>query len=154
MELVKIINGKPYTSSLLIARYLKKRHRVVLKSIAMLNCSDDFDRQNFSKIFFADNYGIQRYEFAITRDGFAFLVMALKSKKAAKCQEDFTLAFNCIDASLARNPHLTKTEANSNLKRISTSIKRTTFWKCLNLIEFLMSILDNLKSLNVFHRIF
>jgi Rha family phage regulatory protein len=98
MELVKIIDGKSCTSSRLIAQYFNKQHKDVLRAISNLDCTEEFNRRNFSPIFFTDNYGREQSEFAISRDGFTFLVMGFTGRKAAKFKKDFIPEFNRLDA--------------------------------------------------------
>lgn len=100
MELVKIINGEACTSSRLISDQFGKEHREVLRAIKKLECSEEFSRRNFAPIFYNDSYNRQQPEFAITRDGFSFLVMGFTGKEAAKFKEEFISAFNDMEKSL------------------------------------------------------
>lgn len=85
--------GEPVVSSRKVAEIFGKEHKNVLRDIEDLDCSDEFSRLNFE----LSNYkmrGKKYPEFLMTKDGFTFLVMGYRGKKAAKFKEDYIAAFN------------------------------------------------------------
>lgn len=85
--------GEPAVSSRKVAEIFGKEHKNVLRDIEDLDCSDEFSRLNFE----LSNYkmrGKKYPEFLMTKDGFTFLVMGYRGKKAAKFKEDYIAAFN------------------------------------------------------------
>ena len=101
-ELVnKSNNGQIVTTSLLIAEKFEKRHTDVLRDIRNLHCSDSFRQRNFALLVEMKELpqgGASKAEhYAITKDGFSFLVMGYTGKEAAKFKEDFINAFNKME---------------------------------------------------------
>ena len=85
--------GEPVVSSRKVADIFNKDHDNVLRDIRNLDCSIDFSSLNFEE----RNYKVRgrKYpEFLMTKDGFTFLVMGYRGKKAAKFKEDYISAFN------------------------------------------------------------
>ena len=97
MELVTIKNGKPCTSSRMIAGKFGKRHDNVLRAIESLDCSPNFTALNFEGVDYIDQKGELRPEYIITRDGFTFLVMGFTGKQAALFKEEYINAFNELE---------------------------------------------------------
>ncbi len=85
--------GEPVVSSRKVAEIFGKNHDDVLKSIRNLDCSDEFSLRNFAERNYK-NRGRLYPEFLMTKDGFTFLVMGYRGKKAAKFKEDYIAAFN------------------------------------------------------------
>ena len=81
-------------NSLIVARMFEKEHKDVLKSIRNLDCSEEFLRRNFAPISYSDQYGRAQRAYAMTRDGFTFLVMGYRGKKAARFKEAYIRRFN------------------------------------------------------------
>lgn len=81
-------------SSLLVARMFEKEHKHVLRDIENLDCSEEFHRSNFGPISYGDSYGRNQKAIAMTRDGFTFLVMGYRGKKAAQFKEAYIKRFN------------------------------------------------------------
>jgi len=100
MNLITTTNGQPMTTSLVIAEKFGKRHTDVLRSIANLECSDDFSQRNFASADYLDVQGKPRQMFNITRDGFSFLAMGFTGKKAAEWKEKFITAFNTMERTI------------------------------------------------------
>jgi anti-repressor protein len=98
-------NGKLLTSSRKVAEKFGREHKDVLKAIRNMDCSAEFHGRNFAPI---DNQEvthspvIQNKEYAITRDGFTFLVMGFTGSKAAKFKEEFIQAFNEMEEQLKK----------------------------------------------------
>lgn len=80
--------------SLYVAKKFEKRHDDVLKSIRNLECSDEFRLRNFAESSYKNEQGKKQPCYYMTRDGFVFLVMGYRGKKAAKFKEDYIRCFN------------------------------------------------------------
>jgi Rha family phage regulatory protein len=93
-QIVAIANGKPTTTSVVIAEKFNKRHTDVLRAISNLECSEGFRQRNFASADYLDEQGKPRPMFEITRDGFSFLAMGFTGKDAAGWKEKFIAAFN------------------------------------------------------------
>lgn len=87
-------NGKPITTSRKIAKIFKKEHYNVLRDIENLDCSKEFNDLNFELVNYKDKKGEKRPEYIITKDGFTFLVMGYKGKKASGFKEAYIKKFN------------------------------------------------------------
>lgn len=81
-------------SSLMVAEMFEKQHKRVLQDIRDLDCSDGFNRHNFVPISYMDNCGRKQKAYAMTRDGFMFLVMGYRGKRAAAIKEAYIKRFN------------------------------------------------------------
>ena len=92
----------PFCSSLQVAEEFGKRHSDVLRDIQNLDCSDDFRKRNFALTYQAVNIpnGATRKDpmFLMTRDGFMFLCMGYRGKKAATIKEAIIKRFNDMEA--------------------------------------------------------
>lgn len=84
-------------NSLQVAEYFGKQHKDVLKSIREMDCSEEFDRRNFAPISYTDSYGRKQKAVAMTRDGFMFLAMGYRGKKAAAIKEAYIKRFNQME---------------------------------------------------------
>lgn len=80
--------------SLFVARAFEKRHDDVLKSIRNLDCSDDFRLRNFAESHYKNEQGKKQPCYCMTRDGFVFLAMGYRGKKAAQFKELYIKRFN------------------------------------------------------------
>lgn len=85
-------------NSLIVAQMFEKEHKDVLKSIRNLDCSEEFLRRNFAPISYSDQYGRAQRAYAMTRDGFTFLVMGYRGKKAARFKEAYIRRFNEMES--------------------------------------------------------
>lgn len=88
--------GRVTTTSRDIAEKFCKDHKVVLRAIRNLECSDEFNGNNFAPVEYVDAKGEARTEYAMTRDGFAFLAMGFTGKEAAAWKEKYIAAFNAL----------------------------------------------------------
>ena len=93
--------GQVVTTSLDIAENFSKPHKNVLKAIREVECSDEFSRLHFKPRNYHDDRGKVQPYFEITRDGFTFLVMGFKGKKAATWKEKYISAFNAMEKVLS-----------------------------------------------------
>ena len=84
-------------NSLMVARVFGKEHKNVLQDIRTLDCSDDFSRLNFQPSKYTDERGKRQPCFNMTRDGFTFLVMGYRGKKAAQFKEAYIRRFNQME---------------------------------------------------------
>ena len=90
-------DGKPVTTSLLVADRFAKRHGNVLMALRKLECSEEFNALNFKLVEYRDSKGETRPMYEITRDGFMFLAMGFTGKEAAEWKEKFIEAFNRVE---------------------------------------------------------
>ena len=92
---------KPFCSSLQIAQEFGREHKNVLRDIQLLDCSADFRRLNFertSQNVDMPNGGSRKEPiFLMTKDGFIFLVMGYRGKKAAAIKEAYIQRFNDME---------------------------------------------------------
>ena len=80
--------------SLFVARFFEKRHDNVIRDIENLDCSAEFRLLNFEEIKYKDEKGRKQKAVAMTRDGFTFLAMGYRGKKAAHFKELYIRRFN------------------------------------------------------------
>ena len=85
---------KPLCTSLQVAETFEKRHDVVLRDIRFLDCSDDFRLHNFVESSYQNEQNKRQPMFYMTKDGFVFLVMGYRGKKAAAFKEAYIKRFN------------------------------------------------------------
>ncbi len=106
--LVAEYDGKPTTTSLIVAEYFSKRHADVLRAIDSMagECGADFHQRSFAPMTYtvSTGKGAQREDRAvrISKDGFTLLAMGFTGKKAMKFKLDYIRAFNAMDAILKR----------------------------------------------------
>ena len=105
-ELVSVKDGQVVTTSLRVAEYFGKLHKDVLKTIRLLDCSDEFQGRNFALSFYSNklpNNGHKEMPmYYMTRDGFTFLAMGFTGKVAAKFKEAYINAFNEMEEMLRK----------------------------------------------------
>lgn len=101
-KIVEMIEGKPMTTSIIVAKKFEREHRDVLRAIANLDCSDDFRERNFARTVYKSVQGHDKPMYLMTRDGFTFLCMGFTGEKAAKWKEAYISAFNKMEAALLR----------------------------------------------------
>lgn len=98
---VKLVHGQAITTSLKIADVFGKRHNDVLRTIANLECSEEFRQRNFALTSYEakqPNGGTRSLPmYTITRDGFAFLASGFTGKEAAQWKEKYIAAFNELE---------------------------------------------------------
>lgn len=98
---VVIEKGVPVTTSLMVAKYFKKQHRHVLRSIRNIECSDEFRLRNFGQTVVtrknpSGGADIPSEAYTMTKDGFMFLAMGFTGKDAALWKERFINTFNLM----------------------------------------------------------
>lgn len=93
------------TTSMNVAEVFGKQHKHVLRDIKELDCSEEFRKSNFGllqNVRQLPNGGSKTEPyFTMTRDGFTFLVMGYRGKKAAQFKEAYIKAFNRMEKELA-----------------------------------------------------
>lgn len=87
-----------WANSLIVAQTFGKRHDAVLRDIRNLDCSEKFNLHNFEEITYKDDRGRKQPAVAMTRDGFTFLVMGYRGKKAAAFKEAYIERFNQMES--------------------------------------------------------
>lgn len=102
-------NGKGMTDSLKVAEYFSKQHQHVLRDIKSLECSDAFRQSNFGQSYYKNEQGKKQPMCTMTFDGFMFLAMGYRGKKAAQIKESYINAFNGM-ASFIRQLETAKAE--------------------------------------------
>lgn len=108
MELVKIINDQPVTSSLQVAEVFGKQHKDVLDSIRDLN--EDIAKAEISALeqtvdksmFYEDTYQVKgnfkKYPmYYMNKDGWTLLVMGYRGKKATQFKLQYIAQFNRME---------------------------------------------------------
>ncbi|MDX7784867.1 Rha family transcriptional regulator [Aeromonas caviae] len=104
-EIISLQQGQPVTTSLKVAEVFGKQHKDVLRKIATLDCSKDFNERNFALVTYLDGKGEARPAYEMTKDGFIFVVMGFTGAKAAATKEAYISAFNWMaDQLIATRP--------------------------------------------------
>ncbi|MCL6593955.1 MAG: Rha family transcriptional regulator, partial [Alicyclobacillus sp.] len=70
----------------------------VLRDIANLDCSEEFRILNFEVSSYVNEQGKKQPQILMTKDGFTFLVMGYRGKKAARFKEAYIARFNAMEA--------------------------------------------------------
>lgn len=89
--------GKPFCDSLMVAETFGKEHKNVTRDIENLDCSSHFNTLNFERINYRDSRNRKQEKYLMTKDGFTFLVMGYRGKKAAKFKEAYIQRFNDME---------------------------------------------------------
>lgn len=89
--------GTVFCSSRQVAEEFGKRHDNVLQDIRNLDCSKEFTALNFQESKYRDSTGKGNLEYLMTKDGFTFLVMGYRGKKAAQFKEAYIQRFNAME---------------------------------------------------------
>ena len=88
---------KAFCSSLQVAQEFEKRHDNVLADIRNLDCSEDFRLLNFQESYYRNEQNKRQPMFFLTKDGFIFLTMGYRGKKAAAIKEAYIKRFNDME---------------------------------------------------------
>ncbi len=97
---VTLKDGRPTTTSLVVAEVFGKLHKNVIKAIRALECPPEFTELNFEPSEFTDSTGRKLPMYRMTRDGFTFLCMGFTGKEAARWKIAYLEAFNRMEAEL------------------------------------------------------
>lgn len=84
-------------NSLMVAKMFGKRHDNVLRDIETMECSKEFRLLNFEESSYKNEQGKKQPCVNMTRDGFTFLVMGYRGKKAAQFKEAYINRFNQME---------------------------------------------------------
>ena len=87
-------NDTARVDSLFVAKFFNKSHDHVLRDIRELDCSEEFRLTNFGESSYKNEQGKRQPCYAMTKDGFIFLVMGYRGKKAARFKELYIKRFN------------------------------------------------------------
>ena len=91
-------NNRIFCSSLQVAQEFGKRHDIVLRDIRALNCSQDFRLLNFVESSYQNEQNKKQPMYLMTKNGFIFLVMGYRAKKAAAIKEAYIKRFDEYEA--------------------------------------------------------
>ncbi len=91
-------HGQAYCSSRQVADEFEKRHADVLRDIDALDCSFEFRERNFALSSYRSEQNKKQPEILMTKDGFTFLAMGYRGKKAAKFKEAYIQRFNQMES--------------------------------------------------------
>lgn len=80
--------------SLFVAKFFEKEHNKVLRDIRELDCSEEFRQSNFGQSYYLNAQGKKQPYYNMTRDGFVFLAMGYRGKKASRFKEMYIKRFN------------------------------------------------------------
>jgi Rha family phage regulatory protein len=101
---VELINGKPTTTSLIVAKAFDKRHPDVLKAIDALEIPNDFKESNFSSVeIIEQNASGGQYKkrlVHIAEEGAMFLIMGFTGKNASYQKMEFIRQFKDMKTQL------------------------------------------------------
>ncbi len=86
--------GVVLADSLKVAEIFNKDHKNVIRDIRELDCSEEFRELNFEPTEYISVQGHKKPCYNMTRDGFVFLVMGYRGKKAAAFKEAYIRRFN------------------------------------------------------------
>ena len=85
-------------NSLMVAKMFGKEHYNVIRDIEQLDCSDEFRALNFEGTKYRSEQNKKMPCYNMTRDGFVFLCMGYRGKKAAKFKEAYIRRFNEMES--------------------------------------------------------
>lgn len=88
------------TNSKNVADVFNKQHRHVLRDIENLDCSKEFRESNFGLSTYTSEQNKQLPCVEMTKDGFTFLCMGYRGKRAAQFKEAYIAEFNRMADSL------------------------------------------------------
>lgn len=87
-------NGIQKTNSKNVADVFGKIHRDILRDIKRLDCSEKFRERNFAQSSYISEQNKALPCVEMTKDGFTFLCMGYRGKKAAEFKEAYIAEFN------------------------------------------------------------
>lgn len=86
--------GVAMIDSVKVAEIFGKRHDNVVRDVRELDCSEEFRLLNFEESSYINAQGHKQPCYNMTRDGFVFLVMGYRGRKAAAFKETYIRRFN------------------------------------------------------------
>jgi len=96
----------PMTDTLKVAEVFGKRHKNIIQAVKELDCSNEFRRLNFQPSYYLNEQNKRQPKFNMTQDGFTFLVMGFRGKKAAEFKEAYIKQFNEMRQWISKREHL------------------------------------------------
>ena len=96
----------PMTDTLKVAEVFGKRHKNIIQAVKELDCSNEFRRLNFQPSYYLNEQNKRQPKFNMTQDGFTFLVMGFRGKKAAELKEAYIKQFNEMREWISKREHL------------------------------------------------
>lgn len=93
-------NGVQKTNSKNVADVFQKSHRNVTADIRKLDCSDKFRELNYKHSTYISEQNKELPCIEMTKDGFTFLCMGYRGKKAAQFKEGYIAEFNRMASAL------------------------------------------------------
>lgn len=126
--LVILKNGKPTTTSLLVAEKFNKPHADILKVIrkTMDQLPFEFSQGNFSESDFTNDRGRTYKCFEMSRDAYSLIVMGLGGKGALDWKLKFINAFNSMENQiLNKSDKLEWKQARLQSKEVRKSVTDT-----------------------------
>ncbi|KQP62166.1 phage regulatory protein/antirepressor Ant [Methylobacterium sp. Leaf112] len=130
VPVIQLHDGVPMADSRDVARYYRREHKSVLRSIREAPCSADFRERNFAPCFIK---GLDGKDFTdhvlMTKSGFAFVVLAFTGDAAAAFREDYINAYDRMEAALrqgqvAVDPMVALQDPRNVLKLLGTYAER------------------------------
>ena len=94
------------TDTLKVAEVFGKRHKNIIQAVKELDCSEEFRRLNFQPSYYLNEQNKRQPKFNMTQDGFTFLVMGFRGKKAAEFKEAYIKQFNEMREWISKREHL------------------------------------------------
>ena len=94
------------TDTLKVAEVFGKRHKNIIQAVKELDCSEEFRRLNFQPSYYLNKQNKRQPKFNMTQDGFTFLVMGFRGKKAAEFKEAYIKQFNEMREWISKREHL------------------------------------------------
>jgi Rha family phage regulatory protein len=116
-NLVTIREGKPMTTSLLVADKFGKSHKDVTRAIRELLGSAQKCANLFFESEYADSCSRMQPMYVMTRDGFSLLVMSFTGKEALDFKFEFIEAFNRMEDTLMNGIGIRVCAVEENIKR-------------------------------------
>ena len=142
---VTALDGIPVVSSRLIAEKFEKEHKVVLRSIRNVECSDDFRRNNFVPSTYKNSQNKTQTEYLLTKDGFAFIIMGFTGKRAAQFKEAYINKFNEMEKFI-KEREIARLEYPELTMMIKQSHENPKFFHYSNEADMINSIVLGMKS--------
>lgn len=105
-------------NSLYVAKCFEKEHFNVIQDIKNLDCSEEFRALNFQASFYKSEQNKKLPCYELTRDGFVFLCMGYRGKKAAHFKEAYIKRFNQMESFIK-----TLVEARKEFPLLTENIK-------------------------------
>lgn len=100
IDIVEIVNGKPMTTSIMIADTFGKEHYNLLSKIKEIECN--FTALNFKVSDYTDASGRKLPMYLLDRDFTTFLIMGFTGKKAIEWKLKYIDAFNKMEQQLLK----------------------------------------------------